>query len=296
MSSTSVWEYQGCLFPSVKYDTASLDYAWKEFEVRDTDVFNITYPKSGTTWMQEILTLIHSNGDPALSHSVPSWERVPWIEHTSGRGYLEHRPSPRLISSHLPAQLFPKSFFTSKAKAIYTVRNPRDILVSLHFFSGMTGFLDKDEDLDQLLSKFLRGKVIYGSWFDHIKGWLEVKDHLNLLLLSYEELLQDLRGSVVRICDFLGRQLDEAAIDSVVENATFKTMKDNKMANYSLVPKEFMDVQKSAFLRKGISGDWKNHFTPSMRESFEAAYKEAMKDIKVKFMWDSCQEDGITQR
>lgn len=66
--------------------------------------------------------------------------------------------------------------------------------------------------------------------------------------------LQDLRGSVVRISQFLGKDLDDAAIESVVANASFESMKSNKMSNFSLTPKFIMNQKKSAFLRKGDEG------------------------------------------
>nr|XP_033818284.1 sulfotransferase 2B1-like [Geotrypetes seraphini] len=288
MSSSNFLEHRGFLMPSKYYDKDKLEYICNEFQVRDHDAFSITYPKSGTTWMQEILTLIQSDGDTTISHTVPNWERVPWLEPTLFSTNLESLPSPRFMSSHLPVHLFPKSFFTSKAKVIYTVRNPRDVLVSLHYFSKTAGFLDELDNIEELLPKFLKGEVLGGSWFDHVRGWLGVKDQVNLLIVTYEELLQDLRGSVVRICNFLGKELNEAAIDSVVENVSFKNMKDNKMSNYSTFPKDILDIQKSPFIRKGISGEWKNHFTPAMSESFDAAYKEAMNDINFKFIWDQC--------
>nr|XP_033818282.1 uncharacterized protein LOC117368666 [Geotrypetes seraphini] len=286
MSSSNFLKYRGFLMVSKYYDIDTFEYVCNEFQVRDQDVFSITYPKSGSTWMQEILTLIQNDGDTTISQTVPIWERMPWLELSLAYKHLESLPSPRFITSHLPVHLFPKSFFTSKAKVIYTVRNPRDVLVSLHYFSKAAGFLDELENIEELLPKFLRGEVLGGSWFDHVRGWLGVKDQVNLLIVTYEELLQDLRGSVVRICNFLGKELNEAAIDSVVENTTLKSMKDNKMSNYSTLDKEIMDTQKSPFIRKGISGDWKNHFNPAMSETFDAAYKEAIKDINFKFVWD----------
>lgn len=75
---------------------------------------------------------------------------------------------------------------------------------------------------------------------------------LQLLTIS-AIILQDLRGSVVRICQFLGKDLDDAAIDSVVANASFEAMKSNKMSNFSLSPRFLMNQKKSAFLRKGDS-------------------------------------------
>ncbi|NXY91603.1 ST2A1 sulfotransferase, partial [Alcedo cyanopectus] len=66
--------------------------------------------------MLEILSLIRSDGDPRWCRSVPNWDRGPWLETGLGLRRARGNPRPRLISSHLPVHLFPRAFFTSKAK------------------------------------------------------------------------------------------------------------------------------------------------------------------------------------
>ncbi|XP_043944812.1 sulfotransferase 2A1-like [Protopterus annectens] len=279
-------KFKGIDFPVIVHDNECLEYTANEFQVRDDDVFNVTYPKSGTIWMQEILTLIHSNGDTEVAQSIPNWDRVPWIEQKTGRGHLEKRPSPRLITTHLSAHLAPKSLFSSKAKVIYTVRNPRDVFVSLYFFSHSISFIETPKSFDDFFQKFLKGDVVYGSWFDHIKSWLGVKSKINIMFQTFEDMKKDPRGSVVKICQFLEKDLDEKAIDSVVQNSSFKTMKENKMSNWSLVPEQMLNPN-IPFMRKGVSGDWRNHFSKEQIELFDATYKEQMKDVDMKFSWDS---------
>ncbi|CAI9600802.1 unnamed protein product [Staurois parvus] len=244
-------EYEGMRVPGGVHTHESLTWAWKEFETRDDDVFNVTYPKSGTTWLQEILTLIYSNGDPTSVKTEFSWNRVPWIEQHSGRKQIENRPSPRLITTHLPKYLFPQSFYKTKAKVIYTVRNPKDVCVSLYHFSLIAQFMENRKDFQDFISLFLSNDVMFGRWFEHVKGWLTMKDNPNFLLLSYDNMIKDPRSSVVNICKFLGKDLDAAAIDSVVEHSSFKSMKENNMSNYSAVPNEFFDKEKGSFYRKG---------------------------------------------
>uniref|UniRef100_A0A5F8GIB2 Sulfotransferase n=1 Tax=Monodelphis domestica TaxID=13616 RepID=A0A5F8GIB2_MONDO len=205
----------------------------------------------GTTWMIEILSLILKNGDPSWARSVPNWERAPWCETVQGLWQIMQMPSPRLISSHLPIQLFPRNFFNSKAKVIYISRNPRDVLVSFYHYSKIAGHLKDPENPDQFFQDFLDGKIQFGSWFDHIKGWMRMEGKDNFLFTTYEELQKDLRGSVQRISEFLGCPLKEKVLDSVVENSTFRAMKENPMSNYTLLPRVLLDHEQGAFLRKG---------------------------------------------
>ena len=64
----------------------------------------------------EIVCLIHSKGDPKWIQSVPIGERSPWVEAFRGYNLLKDKEGPRFITSHLPVQLFPRSFFKSTAK------------------------------------------------------------------------------------------------------------------------------------------------------------------------------------
>ncbi|XP_063292097.1 sulfotransferase 2B1-like [Pelobates fuscus] len=283
---TGTFLYKGIKFVSNVHTEESLNYAENEFAVQDDDIFNITYPKSGTNWMIEILNLIKYKGNAELSNQVPIYVRSPWYEIANSREQIAALTRPRIITSHLAHQLFAKSFFKSKAKIVYTMRNPKDIFVSSYHFSKIMNFYKDPTSFQDDLENFLQGNELFGSWFDHVKGWMQMKDDSRFFYITYEELLQDLRGCVVRICKFLEQDLDDAAIDSVVKHSTFKVMKDNKMANWSTVPSEVMDHSKGSIMRKGVSGDWKNHFTVAQSEYFDTFYKDQMKDFNVKLFWE----------
>ncbi|KAM4651435.1 sulfotransferase 2B1-like [Discoglossus pictus] len=280
------FDYKGVLFPVDSYTEEAINFAENVFQVLDDDVYNVTYPKSGTNWMSEILNLIMQNGDPSTCINVMNFDRSPWFETPAGQLILESLQSPRLLSSHLQQHIFAKSFFTSKAKIVYTMRNPKDVLVSLFHFAKMLSFYKDPDNFQEFLEDFLQGKSLYGSWFDHIRGWMKMKDDCRFFYITYEELQQDLRGSVLRIAKFLGKELDDAAVDSVVEHSSFKTMKNNKMCNFTLVPQEYIDNRKGTFMRKGISGDWKNHFTVAQSEYFDKVYQQKMKELNIKFFWE----------
>ncbi|KAM5236412.1 3-beta-hydroxysteroid sulfotransferase-like [Ctenodactylus gundi] len=225
----------GIRFPKENYNYEVLKEVHDKFSLKDEDTVILTYPKSGTNWLIEILSLINSKGDPKWVQSVPTWKRSPWVETVPGYDKLKDVKGPRLITSHLPIHLFPKSWFTSKAKVIYVIRNPKDVLVSGYFFFPKMKLAKTSESLEEYFQRFIQGHVIYGSWFSHTRGWMSMRERENVLLLSYEELKKDPRSSVEKICQFLGKRLEPDQIDSIVKNSSFKAMKNNSMSNFSLL-------------------------------------------------------------
>lgn len=72
---------------------------------------------AGTTWMQEVVPLIVSGGDPASVETIPNWDRVPWLEEVRASTLnLEGRPSPRMLTTHFHYSMMPPSFFKAKPK------------------------------------------------------------------------------------------------------------------------------------------------------------------------------------
>lgn len=276
--------YKGIYLPNYFHTEQSLKYC-EEFSFRPDDILIATYPKSGTTWTQEIVPLILSGGDPASVETLPNIDRTPWLEETQACELnLDDRPSPRILSTHFSYHWMPPSLFEVKPKVIYVMRNPKDVFTSAFYYFGMSGDLVSPSSQTDFLHKFLDGKVAYGSWFDHVKSWINAEDTQQMMFIFYEEMIMDLKDSVTRIAKFLGKPLQAEIIEKITERCLFKNMKKNKMSNYSTL--EIMDQTKSEFLRKGIVGDWENHLTTAEVEYFDHVYKEKMKDVNYKFIWD----------
>ncbi|XP_060223803.1 sulfotransferase 2A1 [Meriones unguiculatus] len=272
--SDYIW-FEGIPFPTIGFKRETIEEVRNNFLIREEDTVILTYPKSGTNWLIEIVCLIQTNGDNKWVQSVPIWDRSPWVETKVGYEALINKEGPRLITSHLPIHLFPKSVFSSKPKMIYLIRNPRDALLSSYFFFRETNLVKDPGSLGTYIKWFLKGNVLYGSWFEHIRGWLSIRELDNFLLLSYEDLKRDPRRTIEKICDFLGKKLEPDELDLVLKHSSFQAMKENNMSNFSLVTEDTV-TNGLKLMRKGTTGDWKNHFTVAQAEAFEKVYQEKM--------------------
>ena len=78
-------------------------------------------------------------------------------------------------------------------------------------------------------------------------------------------MINDHRGAVVKIAQFLGLPTEGAAIDATVANSTMKSMQGNSKANIGL-----------NHLRKGGVGGWRDYFTVTQSNTFDAVYRAKM--------------------
>ncbi|XP_071997829.1 amine sulfotransferase-like [Engystomops pustulosus] len=280
-----IFKYKGTYFLKDLTSPEFVD-AIEHMEVRENDVFLVTYPKSGTVWTQQVLSLILNEGHRNGTENIDNLERAPWIEYNIRNYDYNSRPSPRLFSSHLPYYLMPKDLKFRMGKVIYVCQNPKDAMVSFYHFYKVFPKLNYSIDWETFVDLYMSGRVISGSWFDHVRGWYTHKEDFNILFITFEEMKKDLRAAVLKICKFLNVNLDEKAIDTVVEKATFKNMKHDPLANYTFFPRDILDQSKGDFLRKGTVGDWKNLLTVAQSEKIDQMFKENLGDLPVRFLWD----------
>ncbi|XP_070558505.1 sulfotransferase 1C4-like [Ptychodera flava] len=274
--------YDGVLFYERLFPASALD-AVKEFKVRKDDLYVLTYPKSGTTWTQEIVSLIKDSDDLDSTDKIPIRKRVPFLEIVPPgeeripiSKVLDTMESPRYIKTHLIKRLLPPDIFTVKPKVVYVARNPKDVLVSYYEFNLHPW------PWEEYFTNFLKGNVCNGSWLENVEYWWEHRNDDNILFLFYEELKRDLKGHVRKIANFLNKPLDEATVDEITRRSSFDAMKDNPSVNF----KTFIgDGQRQ--LRRGQSGAWKTRLTEAENEAIEKAFSKRLEEINFEFPSDS---------
>jgi len=264
----------------------------KVFQTRKDDVFIGSYPKSGTTWVREILWQIFHDG---ATSNVHIGDRVYWFDmhpllrrrgaekdesSPSPRPIVELLPSPRLFHSHLPYRLIPKGQDESTVcKYIYIARNPKDVVVSFYLFmQTIPEMPENGMTIDQVIEGFLNGSGPYGLWTDHVLGWWKHKDDANVLYLKYEDVKKDPLSVVKAIAEFVNKPLSEEMIQRIAHQCSFGEMAKNP-ASYQVFP----GIDDARFLRKGEIGDWKNHFTPEINDKFETEIIAKLKEHGLEF-------------
>ncbi|XP_019743527.1 sulfotransferase 1 family member D1-like [Hippocampus comes] len=259
------------------------------FSPHPSDILIDSYPKSGTTWIQEIVDLLLHNGDDGSSKRASIVKRHPFLEAStqlckqSGLDLLKEMDPPRVIKTHMPLQLVPAGFWENKCKIIYIARNAKDTLVSYYHFLRMSKISPEPGPWEGFIHKFMRGELGWGSWYDHVKGYWEEREKRNILFLFYEDMKENPRREIERIMKYLDLYLPDDVISHIVEMTTFKNMEENPMVNYSFFGKEIFDQTISKFMRKGEIGDWKNHFTPEQSAEFDEDYQKKMKNVNIPF-------------
>jgi len=187
---------------------------------RASDVIIATYPKCGTTWLQQIAHGLRSGGSMDFDEIT---QVVPWLELAHDMGVdpdAEQVARPRVFKSHLGFDDVPAG-----ARYINAIREPGDVLLSLYrFFDGWrmeAGAISLD---DFALEFFLRREGARGYW-PHVLSWWQARRRADVLLLCYEDMLADLPATVARIAAFIGIAADRALLERVTRQSGLDFMK-----------------------------------------------------------------------
>lgn len=212
-------------------------------QLTDRDVFLVSYPRSGNTWVRFLIANLLKPDDIEIDfHNVQ--EYVPEINRNND--IIEALPSPRVIKSHA---LFKPAF----PKVIYLVRDGRDVYVSYYYYR----LKQLEEGIS--FSDYLRRTDHFPSlWQEHVDSWLKSdQDQPHILLVRYEDLLSKPETELRKIVDFIGIERSDEGISTAVEVSRFDKMRkidQTKGRKYNL-------TGTKDFVRKGKAGTWQEEFS-----------------------------------
>ncbi|XP_041978407.1 sulfotransferase 1E1-like [Aricia agestis] len=261
-----------------------------DMEVRPDDVWVITFPRSGTTWTQEMVWLLENNLDYAAARNTPLFERFPMLEISSmvpemaielikadflnlasfqglnkavrvqSWESIDKAPSPRFIKTHLPLSLLPPDLL-DKAKVIYVARDPRDIAVSYYYLHKMVGKTLYRASFKNFWNVFKKDLLPWTPVVTHNNEAWSQRHNKNLHFVFYEDMIKDLRKVIHGMCHFLGRNYLDEQINTLADHLSFDSLRKNKNVNNTTDGNN--NIQ---FIRKGEAGGWVTHFDQEMRD------------------------------
>lgn len=269
---------------------------WDGFALRPDDIVIATYAKSGTTWMQQIVSQLIFDGAEGLdvqgmSKWVDAYARPP--EDLALLAAQKHR---RFLKTHLPADALTIS---PLVKYIYVARDGRDVAWSAHnhHFNATDEYLNALNGRPAELGPVLdRGSpdphVFYTKWlaedgypffpfWENIRSWWGQRDQPNVLMVHFNELKADLPGAIRRIAGFLAISPEPEAMELIVAHSTFAYMKAHA-DDYAPNGGGKVPIWKgggATFINKGSNGRWRGGLNLPLSASC-APFGEGWHEIK----------------
>lgn len=299
----------GCYFVSTHYPEEVIRSAL-DYRPRPDDVFIVTYPKCGTTWMQHIVYHIFSNGIPPQDIAEFTL-KTPFLERVGAEDVLK-MPTPGAIKTHTP---FDPRRFSKQAKYIYVARNPFDCCVSFYYHTkNFPVYQFENGTFDEFFEMFMTGEVDFGDYFDHLLSWYKYRNEDNVLFMTYEDIKKDTKFWVLKIANFLGNKYgqnlrdDPEVVDRILEFTSVARMKELSRAERKMHIKMLCDTPREKlprwaaltlrasgylsrmpmtgdFVRKGVVGDWRNHFSAEQVQRLKQRIAEKTTGSDVMDLW-----------
>lgn len=248
------WQFMHKYFNVISQMWAKMVKHNPQVALHPDDVFIVSYPKSGNTWVRFLLANIirYDSGEPVDFHSVH--QVIPDIEVKAHEKILHTMPPPRLIKSHEP--------YDSRFKrVIYILRDGRDVMVSYYYH------LHEQGQFEGSFLDFLRKDDLHPClWHEHVESWLPHTKQCELLLIRYEGLIKQPEIELEKMCGFAGLPCDRDRLRWAVSNSSFDAMRKIEREK----GRAFGKTQGFEFVRKGVVGDWQNHFDSAHKAVFKS--------------------------
>ena len=246
------------------------------FELRDDDIWIVTFPKSGTTWTQEMVWMLVNNVDEEKG-AAPLFERSPFLESGAigpkgprsggagglgagepGKGEPKPRKDPlayahsmtgrRVLKVHLPLEFLPPGLLT-RCKVIYVARNVRDTCVSFYHHHKNLPMHSFEGEFSEFAELFKSGITLFGDYWQHLQSGWRAREEPNVKFLWFEDMKTDQKRVIEELCVFLDHPLTEDQKAKLVEHLKFDNMKKNQ--NFKMGGPGPKGSIKEDFMRKG---------------------------------------------
>eukprot|EP01084_Bolivina_argentea_P056192 102881_1 len=289
------------LHPGIPNFNESSKWLRENYIPTDNEIWIITYTKCGTTLTQQIChEIMHcyymNNGKKSIDSYYAKtngfYSIFEWIEAKRASGldaFNKHlhntNNTKRIWKTHarindLPCTQLPK-------KMIIVCRNPKDALVSYYYHvknAKGTKVYDFKYGFKELFMIWSLGLMEGNSYFTFYKEYLDfynLNKDIDILWLNYEDLVESddaKKKQINKLIRFIG----------VEEFVNTDRDINNIMMNTSVIKmkKQYENYVVKDFVRKGVCGDWKNHFNDVQNTLINGLIDVTFNDTEFKYYKD----------
>ena len=223
------------------------------------------FPKSGGTWVGQMLgqalgVPFPRNRFPLLRPSIMHGHYIePW---GMKNVVVTWRDGRDVMVSWYHQQLIPHEWNehqVRRSRRELPLRNYEDIYENLPAFieyaftrSHLVG-----SPLADFARPFTSPHAPNFSWANFVRRWRGRKEAIHV---RYEDLRRDTAGELRRIVlGLTGERLSPEEAGAIAEEFSFERQAGRQPG----------EENRKSFLRKGVVGDWRSHFSPEARETFD---------------------------
>ena len=266
----------------------AIDKAFDNYIPTEQDVFVCSYFKSGTNWMMQVAHQIANRGEGEFDDIL---DVIPWadcpapdttISLADPRPVQLSKTGLRVIKTHARADYVP---YNDKARYICVVRDPKDVVVSGHYFFGNMLLGSLMPSIATWVRHSCSKDAVFGHWADFTNSYWPWRERANVLFLRYEDMQDDPQGTITRLAEWMSVDLSAEEIEKVREKSTFSYMKS---IDHKFYPGEVTPFAKSggSMMRSGKKGGSGEVLSLAQQQAIDASCRERLAELNSDFPYE----------
>ncbi len=251
-------------------------------------IFHCTFYKCGSQWVRDVLSeplMVQHSGSALLVSGVD----------------LPSSGWPVLDSSGLASPVYTAGFADWQSRpnpdpedrCVVVTRDPRDLIVSLvvslalsHTPNEVTSLLRLPIRHANKDDRIRIGIHLFSHWAAQFQSWFAPQFDGDILRLDYAELVADEQAAFRRIFAYLNWEIPEAVATEVINTHSFLATSGGRRRG---------EENEFSHRRKGVTGDWRNHFSRQTGEMFETVFPGLLTDCgyeRANDWWQALPEEA----
>ncbi|KAH3767327.1 aryl sulfotransferase [Pelomyxa schiedti] len=285
--ATSTAEIGGLTIPRKTLEivgTYSNSTHWNGFEFREGDIMVCSSYKTGSTWLQQLLSQLIRGPSPVLLSPCSSsfsnffletrsvYDEFVWVDFKLLKPEMTHAKlaaipatSRRLLRTHLPLNALP---------SFHHHHNFAPGILELLGSEGTVTYPSPEEfpwnSKDDCFKLWLEDKTYFLPFFENVKTFWKYRDLPNIFFTHYDTLRSNTEAELRRIAEKLSIPVDDSCLSKVLEYGSFNWMKENYATVMGPLGSVFRENSKH-FINKGESQRWRTELTPAQWDMYLSA-------------------------